>query len=91
MFPTSSARPAVAPESTSVIRLRDPGTLQVCRGGDGQSHQPGRTFVPRLWSKKRERQYDHIKEGLRERGETEETAEKIAARTVALLSGLIRR
>lgn len=34
------------------------------------------------WSQKRERQYDHIKEGLRERGEDEETAEEIAARTV---------
>jgi hypothetical protein len=36
----------------------------------------------RAWSKKRERQYDHIKEGLRERGESEDTAEEIAARTV---------
>src|SRR5213596_3160173 len=36
----------------------------------------------RAWSDKRERQYDHIKEGLRERGETEDTAEEIAARTV---------
>jgi hypothetical protein len=36
----------------------------------------------RAWSKKRERQYDHIKEGLRERGEKESTAEEIAARTV---------
>jgi len=34
------------------------------------------------WSKKRERQYDHIKEGLRERGESEDKAEEIAARTV---------
>jgi hypothetical protein len=34
------------------------------------------------WSKKRERQYDHIKEGLRDRGENEDTAEEIAARTV---------
>jgi hypothetical protein len=34
------------------------------------------------WSKKRERQYEHIKEGLRERGESEDTAEEIAARTV---------
>ena len=34
------------------------------------------------WSKKRERQYDHIKEGLRERGRDEDTAEEIAARTV---------
>jgi hypothetical protein len=36
----------------------------------------------RAWSKKRERQYQHIKEGLRERGESEDTAEEIAARTV---------
>jgi len=37
---------------------------------------------PRAWSAKRERQYEHIKEGLRERGETEDIAEEIAARTV---------
>jgi hypothetical protein len=34
------------------------------------------------WSDKRERQYEHIKDGLLERGETEDTAEEIAARTV---------
>src|SRR3954463_15759539 len=34
------------------------------------------------WSAKRERQYDHIKEGLVDRGESEDTAEEIAARTV---------
>jgi hypothetical protein len=34
------------------------------------------------WSQKRERQYEHIKEGLEERGEDEDTAEEIAARTV---------
>ncbi len=34
------------------------------------------------WSKKRERQYDHIKEGLEERGRSEDVAEEIAARTV---------
>ena len=36
----------------------------------------------RAWSKKRERQYEHIKAGLEERGEDEDTAEEIAARTV---------
>lgn len=36
----------------------------------------------RAWSKKRERQYDHIKEGLEERGKSEDEAEEIAARTV---------
>ena len=34
------------------------------------------------WSKKRERQYEHIKDGLQQRGEDEDTAEEIAARTV---------
>lgn len=36
----------------------------------------------RAWNNKRERQYEHIKDGLLERGEPEETAEEIAARTV---------
>jgi hypothetical protein len=34
------------------------------------------------WNKKRERQYEHIKEGLEDRGRDEEQAEEIAARTV---------
>ncbi len=34
------------------------------------------------WSDKRERQYEHVKEGLEERGRSEATAEEIAARTV---------
>lgn len=36
----------------------------------------------RAWSKKRERQYDHIKDSLQERGQSEDKAEEIAARTV---------
>ncbi len=36
----------------------------------------------RAWSAKRERQYEHIKEGLEERGRSEPVAEEIAARTV---------
>ncbi|HVE24636.1 MAG TPA: plasmid stabilization protein [Sporichthya sp.] len=38
--------------------------------------------MPRAWSDKRERQYEHIKEGLEKRGRDEDTAEEIAARTV---------
>ncbi len=34
------------------------------------------------WSKKRERQYEQIKGGLRQRGKSEDLAEEIAARTV---------
>ena len=39
--------------------------------------------MPRgAWNQKRERQYEHIKEGLEKRGDSEELAEEIAARTV---------
>ena len=38
--------------------------------------------MPRSWSPKRERQYEHIKEGLLDEGRSEDTAEEIAARTV---------
>src|SRR5258705_10601470 len=34
------------------------------------------------WNAKRERQYEHIKEGLKKRGNREDEAEEIAARTV---------
>ena len=34
------------------------------------------------WSKKRERQYEHIKQGLKRRGTRTDRAEEIAARTV---------
>jgi len=36
----------------------------------------------RAWSAKRERQYEHIEEGLEERGRSKKVAEEIAARTV---------
>ncbi|MFI6334178.1 plasmid stabilization protein [Streptomyces sp. NPDC050535] len=38
--------------------------------------------MPRGSSPKRERQYEHIKESVRDRGESEKRAEEIAARTV---------
>ena len=38
--------------------------------------------MPRLWSKKRERQYEHVKDGLKDRGYGTDKAEEIAARTV---------
>jgi hypothetical protein len=34
------------------------------------------------WTQKRERQYEHIKGGLKQRGKSEDLAEEIAARTV---------
>ncbi len=36
----------------------------------------------KAWNEKRERQYEHIKESLEERGKSEESSEEIAARTV---------
>jgi hypothetical protein len=36
----------------------------------------------KAWSTKRERQYEHIKSGLKQSGRSEDTAEEIAARTV---------
>lgn len=38
--------------------------------------------MPAGSSKKRERQYEHIKDSAEKRGESEDTAEEIAARTV---------
>jgi plasmid stabilization system protein ParE len=37
---------------------------------------------PKAWSAKRERQYEHIKDSLEDRGTSEGKAEEIAARTV---------
>ena len=38
--------------------------------------------MPKAWNAKRERQYEHIKEGLEDKGRSEDTAEEIAARVV---------
>ena len=38
--------------------------------------------MPRFWSHKRERQFEHIRNGLEERAESKNLAEEIAARTV---------
>jgi hypothetical protein len=38
--------------------------------------------MPRAWSDERQHLYEHIKDSAEQRGESEETAEEIAARTV---------
>jgi hypothetical protein len=38
--------------------------------------------MPKAWTGKRERQFEHIKDGLVEHGRSEDLAEAIAARTV---------
>jgi hypothetical protein len=56
---------------------------QIGKNQPGGNLSHGRTMMPqKAWSKKRERQYDQIKKGLLKRGESEDTAEEIAARTV---------
>ena len=42
----------------------------------------GADVPQKAWSKKRERQYEHIKDGLENSGRDKNTAEEIAARTV---------
>lgn len=46
------------------------------------NHLYGAIAMPRAWSDKDERQYEHIKESERDRGRSEDRAEEIAARTV---------
>src|SRR5262245_49012946 len=49
----------------------------------GQDPRPEEARMPQqAWSDKRERQYEHIKAGLKKSGRSEDTAEEIAARTV---------
>lgn len=38
--------------------------------------------MPKAWSNKRERQYEHIKESAKQRGRSTKRAKEIAARTV---------
>ena len=38
--------------------------------------------MPKSWSKKDERKYEHVKESYESRGKSEDTAEEIAARVV---------
>lgn len=38
--------------------------------------------MPKSWSAKRERQYEHIKQGAKKRGTSTRRAKEIAARTV---------
>ena len=71
---------------TALSRITAPAyDLHRSRAGRGPTDPdvPGGDDVPQqAWSKKRERQYEHIKEGLDDRGRGEDEAEEIAARTV---------
>jgi hypothetical protein len=49
---------------------------------DVDPNEEGTRMPQRAWSEKRERQYEHIKKGLKEQGRSQDVAEEIAARTV---------
>src|SRR5690606_33891292 len=65
--------------ATNVDRTR-------CAHGNERCSRSARTRekdMPQAqWSDKRERQYEHIKQGLKKRGRKNDVAEEIAARTV---------
>src|SRR5438270_6187467 len=49
---------------------------------DTRQDAKGGRVPQQAWNRKRERQYEHIKGGLKERGRAEDEAEETAARTV---------
>jgi hypothetical protein len=65
-----------------VIRAHRAGLAGALKGNNRASRDCLEVVMPRGSSPKRERQYEHIKEGLSDRGYKESTAEEIAARTV---------
>jgi hypothetical protein len=63
--------------------MRGDRGLSPLRTGTESAYRTKEVVMPqKAWSKKRERQYEHIKEGLEDQGRDEDTAEQIAARTV---------
>jgi hypothetical protein len=79
-IPYPVGQPDIPPSTT---RARDWfGMPRRPPGYVGERASGGGAMPQRSWSNKRERQYEHIKEGLEDRGRSEDTAEEIAARTV---------
>src|SRR5207253_2723496 len=79
-------RPPPPPSLTRRFRPKRPSPPSVASAHNTGRHTARREEVapmPRkTWTAKRERQYEHIKDGLLDRGESANTAEEIAARTV---------
>jgi hypothetical protein len=71
-------RHGVATNGAGSIAQRPPWTLDAPLPGA----QLQEDTMPRSWTDKRERQYDHIKESYEERGRSPDKAEELAARTV---------
>src|SRR5688572_9441763 len=79
-----------APRPAAGARARASGPERLLYGAPGgltasmqRARSSGGIVMPqKAWSRKRERQYEHIKEGLLERGEDQDEAKEIAARVV---------
>lgn len=61
-----------------VLRRR----LGVKAAGGGDGDETGGSEMPKAWTDKDERQYEHVKESEKERGRSDARAKEIAARTV---------
>ena len=71
------------PSTTSRTRRSSRGLILRAAGRTSTDSARRRLEMPQqAWSEKRKRQYEHIKDSARERGESEDRAEEIAARTV---------
>jgi hypothetical protein len=83
---TARARHLLGSAPSSAARDAYPigaGPDRMKNGRPGIRNEKGGCVMPQqAWNDKRERQYQHIKEGQRERGTSEGRAEEIAARTV---------
>ena len=65
-----------------VWQSNPPGSCREITNPRFSDHESEKSMPQQAWSAKRERQYKHIKEGLKGRGESEDTAQEVAARTV---------
>jgi len=72
---------AVYPGATSGYAALNAAAVEAGKGTNPENNVLERT-MPKAWSNKDERMYDHIKESAEDRGASEDRAEEIAARTV---------
>src|SRR5206468_11876256 len=69
-------RPSITSRTHRWNKSCPPGEYPWCRPDEGGS------TMPKAWSAKRERQYEHIKKSEKEQGRSTDRAKEIAARTV---------
>lgn len=87
-FPSAEVAIAqLSPPAVRTLRVRRDaatrvGTRRIGVPGEATGTRRWQVVPQQEWSKKRERQYEHIKDSAEERGAGEDRAEEIAARTV---------